>query len=294
MADIDGHTVVTTTEKPTRRPRISRRTIGKTMIGIGIVGLLISIASIAIGRSLVSEVEHSVDASLVVTDEALSAVQDSIKLTGTIVQTIRSGVSSVQETIGIIDASLGQANTAISDTQTFLGGSLPDSLDAVAKVLPTIESVASTVDDTLRALSDIPFGPDYNPSQPFDETIGQLSDAIGPLPDQLRTLAGDFDQVTGSTADISTQIEALGEEVATLGTQLATVSTLVERYATTASDASDRATQSRADLASSAKATRLLILLLGIVFALGQIVPIWLGVELLNRSAGHTVVHPHR
>lgn len=272
------------------RMRISRRTIGKAMIVIGIVGVLVSVSAVIVGQKLIRQVEHSVDDSLIVTDRALSAVTDSIGATDAIVDTIRAGVTSVGETLTSLQTSVGQTSTAITDTGTFLGGPLPDSLDAVAAVLPTIQSVASSVDDALRALSRAPFGPDYDPAKPFNETIADLSKAVAPLPEQLRALSGDFTDLNGSAEDISGQLDTLSTDVSQLGAQLTDVSTLVDRYATTAADATALANQSRKDLKSSADATRVLLILLGLVFALGQIVPIWLGVVLIGQSAAPTVI----
>jgi len=270
--------------------RLSRRTIGKSMIAIGVVGIIVGASAVIVGQSLVRQVEHSVDDSLVLTNRALAAVTDSIHVTDTIVTTIRSGVTSVGETLASLQGSVDQTSTAIADTGTFLGGSLPDSLDAVSAVLPTIQSVASSVDDALRTLSKAPFGPDYNPAKPFDEAIAQLSAALGPLPGQLRSLSSDFTGLNGSSATISDELAKLSNDVAGLGTQLADVSTLVQRYATTAADATVLAAQSRKDLKSSANTTRVLLILLGLVFALGQIVPIWLGTVLLGQAGTPTVI----
>lgn len=276
------------TSKSRRRP--SRRTIGKAMIVIGVVGIIVSVSAVIIGQRLVRQVQKSVDDSLVVTTRALSAVTDSIRVTGAIVDTIESGVASVGDTLTTIQTSIGQTSSAITDAGEFLGGSLPDSLSAVNNVLPTIESVASSVDDALRTLSKAPFGPNYDPAKPFDEAIAQLSDAIDPLPDQLRTLSGDFNDLNSSTAGISTQLGTLAGDIGDLGSQLANVSTLVQRYAATAADASILAQQSRQDLMDSARATRLLLVLLGGIFALGQIVPIWLGTVLLANTAGQRLI----
>jgi methyl-accepting chemotaxis protein len=270
--------------------KISRRTIGKAMIAIGVMGIVVGVTSVIVGQTLVRQVQDSVDDSLVVTSEALDAVNDSITLTGTLVETVRAGVDSVGETVAAVRTSIDQSSTAVEDTTTFLGGSLPDSLDAVSDVLPTIESIASSIDDALRVASRAPFGPDYDPAAPFDDAIAQLSTAIDPLPEQLRTLAGDFTELNTSTADVSTQLGALETDITDLNTQLDQVGGLIDRYKTTAADAQALARQSRRDLDSSATSTRALMIVLGLVFALGQIVPIWLGTVLLGSTPVHRLI----
>ena len=275
--------------------RLQRRTVGKAMISIGVAGVLAGIGAVIVGQTLVRQVETSVDDSLVVTTKALSAVNDSITVTGTIVDTIRDGVASVGTTITSVRQAIDDSSTAISDTGEFLGGSLPDSIAAVSDVLPTIEGIASSVDSALRTLSRAPFGPDYNPSQPFDEAIARLSTALDPLPEQLRTLSEDFTGLNSSTSTISTNLSTLSDDITTLQTQLDSVSTLVDRYATTATEAAAIAASSRRDLHDSARSARLLLIVLGLVFIAGQIVPIWLGTALLAEEPLHTVIarrHP--
>ena len=275
-----------------KRPskRLSRRTIGTTMIAVGVAGIVVSITSVIVGQSLIAQVRTSVDDSLQLTNEALSAVTDSIAVTKSTVDTVRTGMDSIETTLDTVGESLDGTTTAIDDSADFLGGSLPDALDAVNGVLPNIESVASSIDDALRVLERAPFGPDYNPVQPFDEAIGELSTAIGPLPEQLRTLSTDFAGLSESTGSISGQISVLADDIADLDTQLSEVSTLLDRYAATTADAQRLATDSRADLSDSARSTRILLWLLGAVFAAGQIVPIWLGIVLLGDGGVQSIV----
>ena len=153
------------------------------------------------------------------------------------VSTIRSGMTSVRSTIATIDRSLGEASAAVADTGDFLGGSLPESIDAVQGVLPTIESIAGSIDRALRVLERVPFGPSYDPVQPFNQAIADLSAAIEPLPDQLRTLNGDLQRVGGSAQAVREQMAGLTGDLDRLDVQLGGVAALLDRYAGTASQA---------------------------------------------------------
>ncbi len=271
--------------------RMSRTRLGKTMVGIGCLGIVASIASIVVGQAMVGQVESSVDDSLVLTDEALHAVSDSITLTNAIVGNIQAGVGSVAATLSTVKDSVDQTSTAIADSNAFIGSSLPDALDAVGSVLPTIESVASSVDSALRALSRAPFGPNYDPDKPFDEAIADLSTAIDPLPGQLRQLSTDFDGLETSSADISSGLADLAVTVVELDKQLTEVSVLVDRYSSTTTNALRLAATSRGDLHASARETRILLVVLGLVFALGQVVPIWLGITLITEAGtAHSII----
>jgi methyl-accepting chemotaxis protein len=255
------------------------------MIGVGIAGIVTAVVGLIVGQVLVNQVTGSVDDSLVLTSQALTAVDDSIAVTATMVDTVRGGMQDVQRTMGTVQTSLDQTATATADGAVFVGGALPDALGAVADVLPTIESVAGSIDNTLELLSNIPFGPDYNPVKPFDESIADLRRAIEPLPEQLQTLSGDFDDLTTASREMAGEVEALGRSVADLSTQLDDVAVLLDRYTSTTEDAQRLAASSRHDLSTSSDLVRWLLVLVAAVFGVGQIVPIWLGITLLRDEA---------
>jgi len=254
------------------------------MIVVGVSGVVISVTAVIVGEHVIRQIETSVDNSLELTRDALAGVSDSIAVVDSLVTTTRSGMASVRSSIGTIETSLGEASTALADSGEFLGGSLPDSLDSVQSVLHTIESVAGSVDTTLRVLERVPFGPSYNPEQPFDQAITNLSQAIEPLPSQLRALGGDLRRVGGSADAVTGQMADLATDIDTLDGQLGKVAALVDRYTVTVAHAEDLAGTSRQDLADSARWAEALLILFGAVFAFGQIVPLWLGSDLVRSS----------
>lgn len=256
------------------------------MIVVGVSGVVISVTAVIVGEHVIRQIETSVDNSLELTGDALAGVSDSIAVVDSLVTTTRSGMASVRSAIGTIETSLGDASTALADSGEFLGGSLPDSLDSVQSVLHTIESVAGSVDTTLRVLERVPFGPSYNPEQPFDQAITNLSQAIEPLPSQLRALGGDLRRVGGSADAVTGQMADLATDIDTLDGQLGKVAALVDRYTVTVAHAEDLAGTSRQHLADSARWAEALLILFGAVFAFGQIVPLWLGSDLVRSSRG--------
>jgi methyl-accepting chemotaxis protein len=273
------------------RLRVSQRTVGKAMIAIGVAGIVIGLTTVVASHSMIRQVETSVDDSLQLTGEALSAVTDSIAVTDEIVGSVRSGMTSIQTTMATVEKSLGEGSTALTQGGEFLGGSLPKALEAVNGVLPTIQSIAKSVDDTLELLDEVPFGPNYQPVEPFDAAIGRLSAAMQPLPNELRTLSASFDNLTATSAVMARDVAKLGTDIAALNAKLVDVGVLLDRYSATAGKADALAQASRKDLANSANLTRWWLTLLGVVFALGQLVPIWLGSVLLaNADAGRTIV----
>jgi hypothetical protein len=106
----------------------------------------------------------------------------------------------------------------------------------------------------------------------------------------LRTLSTSFDNLTTITSTMAGDVGKLGADIQVLNSKLADVAPLLDRYSAAAHRAQALAQTSRKDLQRSASLTRWMLSLLGIVFALGQAVPIWLGWVLLSDEVGTTIV----
>ena len=275
---------------PATRTRLSRRAVGKAMIIVGVLGILMGLTTVVAGRNMIRQVESSVDDSLRLTGEALTAVTDSIAVTESIVASVRTGMTSIRTTITTVETSLDETSKTLAEGGAFLGGTLPTGLEAINTVLPTIQSIAKSVDDTLELLDEVPFGPNYQPVEPFDAAIGRLSTALTPIPGELRVLSGNFDKLNKSTTTMAADIARLGTDIDVLNRQLADVGRLLDRYEATARRAKALTSTSQADLSRSADLTSWLLIALGLVFALGQIVPIWLGSVLLSSEGVVTTI----
>jgi len=250
------------------------------MLATGVAGVIVSITGLLVGTQLVDEVETGVDESLVLTEEALNALGDSIVLIREVVDTVDEALGTVRDSMDTVVLALDDAATATSGAQEFLSGSLPDTIDSVREVLTRLESVAESIDSAMRVASRAPFGPDYDPEQPFDETIADLNDTMEPLPEELRSLGEDMDGLATSADEMSTQLTQIDGELLTLDDQVEQVRTLLDRYTDTITRAQAVAAESRQDIDDRTGSTRWLLVLLALVFAAGQLVPIWLGINL--------------
>lgn len=287
-ADAATESVVVGGRRFFRNKPLRRSTVGRIMVTIGILGIVVSLIGMVVGRMLISQVHDSVDDSLLLTQDALTSIADTVALTGEIIVDVQAGLETTQDALSTAQQSFDQGVAALDSVEAFAGDSLPKTLEAVSAVLPTVEGIAGSIDNALRAISRAPFGPDYDPAVPFDDAIGQLDDAIAPLPDQLRTLAGDLGEITKGSAALSAEVADLVAELGSLNDRLDEAVPLLIEYAVTTDEARVLAERSRNDLDSSTTLAGWLIVVLAIVFAAGQLAPIWLGLELLRESDAGT------
>jgi hypothetical protein len=105
-----------------------------------------------------------------------------------------------------------------------------------------------------------------------------------PIADSLEGAAAELGEFAEGSDALTAELAALAGDVEEVRRQLAGSEALLDAYRVTTADALDLAGTTRDDLGTDLARTRLLIVLLGLTFAVGQIVPAWVGRELLVTS----------
>lgn len=256
---------------------------GQLMIAVAVVGVVVAVAGTVVGWRLVGDVRAATGDSVVVTLETLDSVEDTIDLSEQVLTSIRSTVATTESTLTAVDDSFtvgGDVIAEVAELTEEVGPSLADA----ARILRQLEGVGSTIDSVLGGLSRVPLGPDYDPDQALGDTVGQLADTIGRLPERFESTAADLNDFDRSVLDISAQIVELTATVSDVRRSLDEATQLVSDYRANVRDARAVALDARTNLDTDVGLMRVLIVIGGITFAFGQIVPFWLGRQLVSRS----------
>lgn len=250
---------------------------------VGIAGLIAALVSGLLGIAVVLSVSNSMDRSLEVTSDAVTAADETVELAAATVGIVSESFSTLVPSAGVAATAFADAATVIADTTAVVTVDVPDALDAVLDAMPAIESTATVIDGALRVLSFV--GVDYDPEIPFEDAVAELETAIAPLPDQLRAqtepldaLAEDFEDFGMATAEIS-------EDLVALQRQLEEAELLLETYASTAVEATAVVTDIRSDLAWQRWLMVGVVLLVSLGFVTIQVVPLSLA-QRLRSGAG--------
>ncbi len=265
-----------------------RRT-GRTMIAVGLVGALVAIVGTASSWLFVGQLGSATDDSLEVTIETLDAVDDTIDLAADVLGSTTQAVDALAGTLDAVSASFDAGTTAIVDIAD-LADTIGPSIEEAARAVRSLEGVGSDIDGVLGALSNIPFGPDYDPSAGLGETFAAVADALDPLPAQLDTTAQSLTDFTDSAGELQDELDRLASSVQTVSADLADSDVLVGQYRRSVDDARALATSTRSDLADNVRLMRVLIVIAGLTFAVSQVVPLWMGRSLLDQAEEATVI----
>ncbi len=253
----------------------SSRTAGRWMIGIGILGMVVAIIGGVIGWQLVDRMSNVAATSLVVTDDALDTVQDTVALADATVDALDSGLVTLTAAVGGAEASLDAIADVLDESLVTIGTEVPASIGAIRAAFPAVISSAELLNDTLGALAFL--GIDFRPETPFAESLGRIDDS-------LADLGADLQQQAPGLARIAADFRTFGDDTATLATdleelsgQVSAATVLFDEYAGTLGDANELIARAQADVDGQRSALRLLIVLVSVAVALGQFAPIYIG-----------------
>lgn len=256
---------------------------GTIMRFIAVFGVAVSIVATAVAWEVLSDLQRSVRESLEVGEDATLTLADTIDVADTLVDAIDDGLVTIDSSLGAVDATI-EDTAELATATSSLAETLPTSFDDVDAALATVETLGGTIDGALRAVSSIPFGPDYDPEVPLSTAVANVRDAFSPVGGDLRAIADDLDSFAGNSQELSDQIIALSDDVAAARRAVGDSADLLDEYRERAAEAKRVVVTSRADLDRSILAARVAAVLVGVLIAISQYVPWWFGTRLRDRS----------
>ncbi|MEX2503658.1 MAG: hypothetical protein WD378_02340 [Egicoccus sp.] len=270
------------------RPEVA----GRGLLVIGVVGVLAGIVGLMVGLRLVSLLDAALEDSLGVSAEAVDALGASVEVAGETLQALDTTLADTAQTTRDLGTSLTDAETVLRATADLSEDDIAGGLAAVQDTLPALIQVASVIDTTLNALSVVPFGPDYDPNEPFPDSLRELQGELDGMPEALqeqaaliRDGADSLGTVRSGTGDIADGLDELHATISNAGD-------LIDDYATTASEARDLVTGNQEALDQQLSWARVLVVLLALSFIAGQAVPLGIGWLLTRPGALAAFVEP--
>lgn len=281
--------------------RFKRRIIGLILVLIGIGGVGLSIAGTIVGRDIVDEIGDNVLGNLELTTEGLTAVQDTLILAKVALIDVNNGLETVERTAVSVSIAISDTQPLVDQVTLIASDDLPDSIEAIEAAVPGLVQVAGAIDRTLTTLNNfridetVPLvgfsiqfdlGIDYDPDIPFDESVALLGESLDGLPDRLRSLDQSLQTSSENLGTISEDVLQLSQDLNTINARLAEVDPLLDEYIRIVQDTNDRARFTRLSMQAQLELIKSIVTIAAIWFGLNQLVPIYVGWEMMAGRFG--------
>lgn len=264
---------------------LSRVLVGRVLLAVGAVGVVASLVGMVVGWRLLSEVHAALDRSLLLTSDALDALDNSVAVAQDTAVVVTDGLEQTEQTARELVVVFADGQDILDATADMSERDIAASLEAVEEALPALIQVAEVMDRTLTAVSALPLGPTYDPDEPFDESLRAVQREMRGLPDELREQADLIRDAGRNLGTVGDGAASMASDLATLRVSMREAAGLLEGYADTAAEASAVVTDTQENLAARMRGARLMVVVLGLTLLLGQVVPLAIGWFLLRPDA---------
>jgi hypothetical protein len=279
--------------------RSIRRIIGLILVLIGIGGVGLSIAGIIVGRDIVDGISDNVLGNLELTTEGLTAVEDTLILAKEALSDVNDGLDTVERTAVNVSIAISDTQPLVNEIALIASEDLPNSLEAIEQTMPSLVQVAGAIDTTLVTLNNFridenilglriqyDLGIDYQPDVPFDESVALLGESLEGLPERLRALDQTLQTSTDNLVIISDDVLQLSGDLNIINSRLAEVDPLLDEYIRIIQETNDRTRFTRLNLQAQLEMIKTIVTIAAIWFGLNQLVPIYVGWEMLAGRFG--------
>lgn len=251
------------------------------MLGVGVVGLIVTTVVVVLGLRLVDRGTAVLDDSLDLTAEAVDTLDATVVVAADATDAAASGLDTITVALRDTATSLDGAETLFAGTADAIGGVVPDSIDSIRQAIPALIQSAEFLQGALEGLSF--FGVELPADRLPTAQLREIDENLTDVAVRLRASSGRLDAVAEQMGELGGSATSLSDELARLGSNLQQADALLESYADTTERIAALVAEARSDLDAQRSDGRTLVILLGVIIALGQLVPLSLGWRALRR-----------
>jgi ABC-type transporter Mla subunit MlaD len=276
-----------------------RRLLGLIILLATLVVLAVLIATAYYFGPVMDQVGTSVDNGLALSVETLETVMATLTQTEAVLVSVNDTMDTAAQTTLNLSTTIADTIPLLEQVAVVVSDQLPANVEAIQASVPNIAAVATVVDNTLTRLSafeinqtiPIPFNPiqiqydlgiEYNPEEPFGDSIEQLGTSLEGLPEELRSLRGELEVSAANLEILSADLDTASGDIEAINAELANFIPLLEQYVSLLDRVITGVKQTRADVANNLEMIKLVGTVLPIALALTQLAPLVVGWDLLT------------
>lgn len=273
-----------------------RRITGLMLLLVGLAGVALAIYAYTQVDDVVDAFIASFDSTLGLTTDSLATVEDTLVLAQTTIGDVNAGLDTVGETAVTLATTLEETQPLLEEVTQIATNDAPESIESVQDAIPNVAEVAGVIDDTLLTLNNFAIdenilgfeiqydlGIDYEPTEPFDETVTELGNSLDGLPQQLRSLEPSLEDATQNLGEVSDNITAISADLAVINGRIAEVEPLLGEYITIVQEIDGTIGTTQSTIDAQLETVKLTLKIVVVWLGLMQFTMLYLGWDLITR-----------
>lgn len=203
----------------------------------GTIVVLLSLVGLVLGLALARSLGDDLRATVRVSRSALVAITETLEAVDMVAADTAASLDSASGSVDSASAAIEGAVVAIEQIADFLDEELPSTIESIQTAMPAAIQTANAVDGALSALSF--FGVDYDPEEPFGDSLARVSEALAALPSELQAQSEALRPLTSSGEELGGEIDELSASMDDLTESLDGLTGLTANYQATIAEAEE-------------------------------------------------------
>jgi methyl-accepting chemotaxis protein len=243
---------------------------------VAVLGVVTALVVGLAGWMVLGQAQRALGDSLQLTADTLEALDASAGVAGETIAALGTSLAVLEQTSADLDVAFADGERLMAELSGLVRTDVAGTLDAVEGALPGVVDVARSIDTTLSALSLLPFGPTYDPAEPFAASLQDVATAIDGVPERLREQADVIDETAVSLGAVGQGVGDLSSQLVDFEETLAATAELLATYDQTIEEGSALVADAGEGLEARLWLGRLALVLFAVSFAAMQVVPLHL------------------
>jgi len=263
-----------------------RKWLGRAIQFSSMIGAILSLMIMAIVPNLASRASSWIDGRIVYISQEASNAAGSIRQLSLVLNNGVGTLEAAELSMRSIEDSLQNTEPIIDSTVELLGDLAPEIIDDTRGALESAEEGARAVDRVLRNLAKLSFltGVSYAPDQALDEGIAAVTDSLEPLPAALREVAVELNQAGSSLTEVRLSLDKFDDELGDFAEEISDKNKALENAAEDLDNLAREADKTRSLIGKYKLISIIILEILFIGQALGQIAIFYVGMSLSNAN----------
>lgn len=274
-----------------------RRLAGFILLIVGVVGVSIAIGGFIVTDQVVEAVGSTLISTMTITTDSLGTVEDTLSLAQTTIGDVNASLDTVEETADSLAKTLADTEPMLVQVTQIVSEDAPESIESVQAAIPNVAEVAGVIDDTLITLNNFKIdeeflgfelkydlGIDYEPAEPFDETVTELGNSLDGLPEQLRSLETGLTATSDNLSSVSNNISTIADDLNTINGRIAEVDPLMDEYIGLIGNINSTVEQTQTTVRLQLDTAKQVLKVVMVWLGLMQFAMLYLGWDLMTRK----------
>ncbi len=272
-----------------------RRILGSILLMIGLSGIALGIVGARVSRDMLQTLSDGTKAGLDLAIDSLQTVSDSLTLARQTIADVNTSLVTVQTTATDVAVSLEASQPMVADVAAIAGQDLPRSVETIQAAIPNAAQAAEAIDSTLTTLNrfkidttilglpiQYDLGINYNPDVPFGESVLAIGRSLDDMPIRLRNLETALEDTAVNLQTISEDMRSLSTDLESINGRLLDFDPLITDYIRIVTETDDNLRLIRGQIDQQVSSAQFVITLGMVWLVVSQLVPLYLGLDLLT------------